>query len=170
MKEARKTEYKGVVVRSKCEAIFAACLEIAGNRWEYEPSTDDGVSWDFYVEPSGGLASSVLVQYKPSPPSHTVWREWVESERDDNKTPKVLVVGNPFNSEAIPVEDRAYAMATIVRWRRYWTFNRSWIKYHEKTVQESMRFDGADTVLEMFGVSKMTLREAMKVRFDLQRS
>jgi hypothetical protein len=53
--QARKTEYKGTVYRSKSEAMFAASLDFLGRKWVYEPRfysvTSCGLEWlpDFAV-------------------------------------------------------------------------------------------------------------------------
>lgn len=84
--EARPTEYKGTVFRSKCEAMFARWLELKGIEDGdpfgiiYEPkyfTTLDGWVPDFLVwsvlDTDIGLAQvqRVLYEYKPSKPTET---------------------------------------------------------------------------------------------------
>lgn len=84
--KARKTEYRGVVFKSKAEARLALFLEQQGDLWWYEPSslqTDDGYVPDFLVlcvnktdhEPDEEISQSNfyvdarVVEYKPAKPT-----------------------------------------------------------------------------------------------------
>lgn len=71
--KAVPTEYKGIVFRSKSEAIFCRAMELRGYPiWEYEPKrwqTKDGWTPDFWFigrnqKPKYKIAS-ILVEYKP---------------------------------------------------------------------------------------------------------
>jgi hypothetical protein len=79
--KAIPTEYKGVRFRSKSEAIFARCLDLAGvEDWQYEPNIS-GLAWpywklpqhpwDFCVTTKKGFSNShlIFVEYKPAFPS-----------------------------------------------------------------------------------------------------
>jgi hypothetical protein len=70
--------------RSKSEAIFARCLDLAKCNWIYEPTKDqighrsdihtflECHEWDFYVRSDNWpYAKYFLVEYKPSPPTFT---------------------------------------------------------------------------------------------------
>ncbi|HET7237617.1 MAG TPA: hypothetical protein VFI76_01230 [Terrimicrobiaceae bacterium] len=83
-----ETEYSGVVFRSKTEAIFARCLDLAGAPWTYEPLfmtcsgchdepreyvPDFYVSWPRLWRPHSDdiLCSSGIIEIKPSRPTET---------------------------------------------------------------------------------------------------
>ena len=84
-----KTEYKGTVYRSKTEAIFARCLDLAGLEYQYEPSCDGAVYFnendpepdynngipytpDFIVSVGQfPYDRNLLIEVKPSVPSET---------------------------------------------------------------------------------------------------
>lgn len=66
------TEYAGVRFRSKSEAVFARCLDLAGWNWTYEPSGTSHLcehAWDFAVWQRGKQSS--YIEYKPSEPTRT---------------------------------------------------------------------------------------------------
>lgn len=82
--EARSTGYKGILFRSKSEAIFARCMDLYSEShptdklyWEYEPQVEcAGVSkglFDFYISivTSGkfSTAQAFYFEYKPSEPT-----------------------------------------------------------------------------------------------------
>jgi len=92
------TEYKGVRFRSKSEAVFARCLDLAGWDWDYEPGVYESNPvmsihpWDFLIsrdEYWGESTSSVqmLIEYKPSRPSNQYVRNTRQGARDflDNR-------------------------------------------------------------------------------------
>lgn len=67
----RPTLYKGIRMRSRLEADFAAALDKQGAYWEYEPECFAGPTgqWlpDFRVRhPGGASAPSMLVEVKPA--------------------------------------------------------------------------------------------------------
>lgn len=91
-----ETEYSGVVFRSKTEAIFARCLDLANAPWTYEPlfmtcsgCHDEPREYvpDFYVSwprlwrpsPEDVLCSSGIIEVKPSRPTET----WMKRALDD---------------------------------------------------------------------------------------
>lgn len=100
---ARQTEYKGVVYKSKCEAMFARYLELYmeadfsqirlsrrgwyGCGFSYEPSkltvgdyTPDFFWWE--ARPSDTSLPelhAVAVEYKPSVPTRTYIKEWASN-------------------------------------------------------------------------------------------
>jgi hypothetical protein len=95
---ARKTEYKGVVYRSKCEAMFAKWLELhlktrgaIGSGFVYEPVgmialagwTPDFVAFEI-SNPSEHTLSGLpclaytIIEYKPSRPTQTYVIEFAE--------------------------------------------------------------------------------------------
>lgn len=58
-----KTEYAGVVFRSRLEATWAAFFDLMGWKWDYEPIDLDGWSPDFILRGSDGM--EVFVEVKP---------------------------------------------------------------------------------------------------------
>jgi hypothetical protein len=68
---ARATTYKGVRMRSRLEADYAAYLDAQGKRWEYEPEcfASENGQWlpDFAVEIAGGPCVR-LTEVKPAGP------------------------------------------------------------------------------------------------------
>jgi hypothetical protein len=69
-KPARPTEYKGVVYRSKSEAMFAASLDYQHKKWLYEPSfceLKDGWRPDFVLPiQDGNRFFFQAIEYKPA--------------------------------------------------------------------------------------------------------
>lgn len=90
--QARPTEYKGIVFRSKSEAILARCLDLVGDRcsthhidWCYEPMYDwdrneSSVEFDFFVVISKKSnlfdRQCILVEYKPRKPTQTYIKQF----------------------------------------------------------------------------------------------
>jgi hypothetical protein len=77
-----ETEYSGVVFRSKTEAVFARCLDLARVPWKYEPAfmtqTGEQKEWvpDFCVmwprewrAMTDGEIAATLLEIKPSKPT-----------------------------------------------------------------------------------------------------
>lgn len=111
--EARPTEYRGVRMRSKSEAIFARALELDGWIWEYEPPGYDVNGWvpDFRIvrwlqkgaETGTPIVLSALIEYKPMPVTSS-YREELRERFDNlrNRTIReffILAVANPFDQE-----------------------------------------------------------------------
>lgn len=70
-KNGRATLYKGILMRSRLEADYAATLDRDGKSWEYEPVcfAADGVQWlpDFRITwPGEERKSPCYVEVKPS--------------------------------------------------------------------------------------------------------
>ncbi len=124
--EASPTEYRGVVYRSKSEAMFARYLELEGEREGdpfgiiYEPeyfTTGDGWTPDFlrwrviHLDNKPGVLNT-LYEYKPSRPTATYINKFVERTREiQNRFSNdghcdllfLLFFGSVYN------EDRGYA-------------------------------------------------------------
>ena len=71
--KAKPTEYKGIVYRSKCEAILARAIDLQGHEFIYEPERliilDGMKEWcpDFSVMVlDGGFWDELIVEYKPA--------------------------------------------------------------------------------------------------------
>lgn len=75
MRQATRTEYKGVTYRSKTEAIFARCLDLAGFNQEYEPDCLRlGLSYqpDFLAgKNTFPHARNAIIEVKPSMPTRS---------------------------------------------------------------------------------------------------
>jgi hypothetical protein len=65
--KARPTMYKGIQMRSRLEADYAAALDAKGAAWEYEPTcfASDSGQWlpDFRIDEPGGVT---YVELKPA--------------------------------------------------------------------------------------------------------
>lgn len=120
--EARPTEYKGVVFKSKSEAIFARGLDLIETSngfgdtlrvmWHYEPvflKTNDGYIPDFYLVVhditrhfDDGRIKEYIIEYKPKLPNNTyisVLEKRAESLIvKNNKAIFILIHGSPFIS------------------------------------------------------------------------
>lgn len=77
-KSARPTEYKGVVYRSKSEAMYAASIHSRGHKWIYEPRFLDLDGWrpDFAIPVHNGNEFGFeVIEYKPYRPTETYLTE-----------------------------------------------------------------------------------------------
>lgn len=95
----RPTEYKGVRLRSKSEAILARCFDLAGIFWDYEPSNNTGHSWDFFTSgPWGGEPTDCFIEYKPCRPTAT-YVESLMAETASSKIERRVMWGSYWNPE-----------------------------------------------------------------------
>ena len=103
---AQLTEYRGVVFRSKSEAILARTFDLSGLTWSYEPERFSVKNWtpDFWMLRSraslihGGI--EFVLEYKPVMPTPTYLHGLAErfhllEDRHPNLL-TFLLVGNPF--------------------------------------------------------------------------
>jgi len=108
---ARPTEYRGVVFKSRTEAIFARMLDLEKFVWEYEPPhlrTKDGWCPDFWaVKQITSLRKpkimSLLIELKPAPPTETYKYELLKrfvslGDQLSGHNP-LIVCANPFDLE-----------------------------------------------------------------------
>lgn len=115
--KAIPTEYKGVVFRSKCEALFARNLDLSGGwLWEYEPfefRSKDGWQPDFRLAAlvptrvMGGWSipqgiADALLEYKPSDVTdtyldHAATRAFDIASKNQIPFSFFIVCGSPFN-------------------------------------------------------------------------
>ena len=111
----KQTEYCGVRFRSKSEAVFARCLDMAGHRWQYEPGVAAGHSWDFLIDRGRSQDAYdklyeerfVFIEYKPSEPTEPYVQSLIEGMRHC-PVESYLVYGNPWNPVAFPAKYDAY--------------------------------------------------------------
>jgi hypothetical protein len=112
----RPTEYAGVRFRSKSEAVFARCLDLAGHKWQYEPGLIAGHQWDFLIDRkySHGRFHSeksrdrfVFIEYKPSEPTMAYVDSIIERMR---RCPveSLLVWGSPWKPGGFPSKGDCY--------------------------------------------------------------
>lgn len=70
-----RTEYRGIVFRSKSEAIFARALDLSGSSvWAYETDFPYEIETDFFIM---GRHLSGSFEYKPSCPTETYVENWM---------------------------------------------------------------------------------------------
>src|SRR3990170_3614102 len=88
-----QTEYRGVVFRSKSEAILARAFDLCGLSWVYEPpELTQGDLWrpDFWIVSTStdrpGF-KNLVVEYKPRQPTQAVFDRLY-----DERFPEVLKV------------------------------------------------------------------------------
>jgi len=108
----RKTEYKGVVFKSKSEAIVARSMDLVGLLWEYEPyqtKCNDGYICDFWVIVPASVVNdgrpsnwfqNVFIEYKPSIPTNTYLNEIYDRFKTLGlkRNPTIWILyGNPFD-------------------------------------------------------------------------
>jgi hypothetical protein len=72
--KARPTLYKGIQMRSRLEADYAALLDGEGSTWDYEPTcfAADGIQWlpDFRVTVAHGEPRLRYIEVKPAEMLH----------------------------------------------------------------------------------------------------
>ncbi len=138
----RPTEYRKVLFRSKCEAVFARLLDLNGFGWIYEPDFIKVGRWvpDFWI--SIQLAKpywlSMVLEYKPQEVTQT-YRDELTS-RFDKLRPKMagtvfgLLIGNAYDL-SIP---RTAEYHFNGEWRTAGVLGGVWNKFDEA---KSFRFD-----------------------------
>lgn len=83
------TSYKGVVMRSRTEARWAAYFDMVGWKWEYEPADLSGYIPDFFIESNG---SRLLVEVKPDQEQLDIAKAKIEDSGWDEEA-VILVSG-----------------------------------------------------------------------------
>lgn len=182
MREAIKTEYKGVVYRSKSEAIFARMLDIhtsrltaCFNRWFSEDEIDpvqlkqpmNNHKWDFMTIQSatGYFGSNIqicLVELKPKRPTE----QYIKNLREKTGCCRLcfkryIIAGSPFKLQYCEHKhlcDGFYYESLCLDDRVG-----NWKRHHNCY--------NVNDDLSMFGpvaFSSEVVEEAMKYRFDLQ--
>jgi hypothetical protein len=93
--KAKKTEYKGVVFRSRSEAKFARLLEkLWGYTWSYQP-LDGDPNPDFLVQNNRGRM--VYIEYKPRIPTKTYARQLFE-DWGNNENELCIIAGSFYEN------------------------------------------------------------------------
>jgi hypothetical protein len=152
----RRTEYQGVIFRSKSEALFARLLELNGYEWMYEPkdffALEDGWVPDFWAHqydhtPSGTVFLSTLIEYKPGDVTETYKEEllvrflefWPDGMRG---IMPALICGTPFDKSRPRL---MYRMTWIggIRWVRMERAEAWFFKNWDKAMET--RFDLKDS-------------------------
>jgi hypothetical protein len=107
----RPTEYAGVRFRSKSEAVFARCLDLAGHVWEYEPGSIAGHQWDFLIDRKNNCGKHrerfVFLEYKPSEPTMAYVNSLIDNMRHC-PVESLLVWGNPWSPGGFPNKNDCY--------------------------------------------------------------
>jgi len=175
----RVTEYKGVRFRSKSEAVFARCLDLAGADWMYEPfdGRDDPPGehkWDFLVfmeladlpyvrcgehwfrvdRPSYTTVEPWFIELKPRLPSATYFDVLAKSLQHWNG---VSVNANFGVINGSPWNDEPYELHPLVT-------NGRLVKVYPEfdcTYQNTVTHQSAMNDLSSYA------RRAMEYRFDL---
>lgn len=104
--QAVNTEYKGVIFKSKSEAIIARAMDLLDLCWTYEPEVlrcKDGYVPDFIVK---GTMVNAVVEYKPAPVTQTYRDSLFERfERfHEFGLSTILIIGSPFDALRITME------------------------------------------------------------------
>lgn len=171
IRQARKTEYKGVVFDSKSEAIFARLLDLHGVPWEgRHPIRHDFHDWDFLVwtyavrcvvlgDPlqngqrenatacwHGEHIEPTLIELKPSRPTVTYLNNLVR-QHSGQPIRKVVVWGSPFEESEDGIIYRAIPIFPLGEW---------------SLEDDSLLKD------EIAGMDEIHLNDALSYRFDLQ--
>jgi len=84
IKTARPTEFKGVVYRSKSEAMFAASISYLGYKWIYEPRFFEIDGWrpDFAIPVHNGNEFGFeVIEFKPYRATETYMEELADRFR-----------------------------------------------------------------------------------------
>jgi len=158
IKSPIKTEYKGVVYRSKSEAMFARWIELSRKdcRFIYEPKLGvDGWRPDFLLngpcwlcDERGGTVfiNCEVIEYKPAFPTKSYlesWfskaKEWFEKYSNKNgifyfSLSASVYYGSPFS------DLRRGCFYLGKDWREVWHDNHDWLSYYLNAVK-STRFD-----------------------------
>jgi hypothetical protein len=160
--EARKTEYKGVQFRSKCEAMFALWLDLKyqefGTEWEYEPTWASVGKYvpDFvmrrlkethFISNLGLYRNELLFfEYKPARPTGTYLDEVCKKLKTSAETAAKLstetrlIVGAAVFFGSVYTDDRGVYYVTSSGGYTSDRSNFDWIGENESNLT-SYRFD-----------------------------
>lgn len=161
----RPTEYKGIVYRSKSEAMFAAWLEtyIENGHLDgmtYEPECfrvgdwiPDFATWKVFFDDESPRISFRIIEYKPSCPTECYIGEF---ERN------AYTVGRRFNSGTMS------AMSFMIQYGSMWSDDRGWVEFQKTAEDDFGEFDLVrnDVVSDWIGGLD---RDLLNIRFDLKK-
>lgn len=188
--EAIPTEYKKIVFDSKSEAIFARCLDLAGQKWQYHPGKILGHNWDFLIFPSvreqklewlilgdryisaegvdtNAVTPPFLIEYKPKQPTSTYVQRLMRGLQA-KPCNSFLVWGSPYNG----VNEQTGT--TYVPFPLFASFSDS--GFLDRCSQAPAQYvrDGFigkfHTQSGILGISELHVQEARRYRFDLEDS
>ncbi len=173
------TEFLGTKMRSKSEAIFAACLHFAGWITHYEPRVfeiSDFHLFDFWAyRPYCVWTRNVFIEYKPAMPTMSYVNNLIEkirpyAERHVNNRIRLdsfLVWGSPFCNDW---DFNHIEYSPFVCYPLFTTIGRfGWGEY-DPTFEcgEDHPFSFRHKQTEILGIQTHHIEKAMSYRFDLQ--
>lgn len=172
------TEYRGIKMRSKSEAIFAACLDFAGWAFEYEPTPTVPHRWDFLAlrEDSRRV---VLIEYKPRQPTMTYVDNLINKVREpaeQHASRRVASGRDPYESYVVwgsPLSDQGYNFIEDSPFVCYPIFTRigkyGWGDFIPMADHgEEAPFSHRHPQTEILGITDEHIEQAMAYRFDLK--
>ncbi len=175
------TEFLGTKMRSKSEAIFAACLHFAGWKTEYEPRwrrISDFHLFDFLAHrPYCAWTRDVYIEYKPAMPTMSYVRNLIEKIRPFAKRCEYyncrswldcfLVWGSPFCNDW---DFNHIEYSPFVCYPLFTSLGRHGWGEYDPTLDggEDHPFSFRHKQTEIFGIQTYHIEKAMSYRFDLQ--
>lgn len=183
-----RCEYRGVVFRSKSEAVFARAMDLnghTGGRWMYEPCCHSH-PWDFEVavpfQDSCSLCGHdvvsfrrVLIEYKPSEPTRTYIAELTEKVRPSvekccrknggHVLDSYIVWGNPWTG---PVRQGLCSYICYPIFSDY-DPEYGWGDFIQQCDNgESFPFSCRHDIRDVLGIDETMAQKARQFRFDLK--
>jgi hypothetical protein len=178
IQQAIPTEYAGVKYASKSEAIFARCLDLAGQQhepqynycrhaWDFRvikpkkwvQSWADGV-WSAAAAWPEEWADSLLIEYKPSTPTWT-YIDNLMAKMKTAPTESIIVWGSPYQS-------LRYVFNVRPLYSRFWKYG--WGDYWDFRDDDNPDPDpaaGEYDLANMLGVTDEIANIAKQYRYDL---
>jgi len=184
------TEYKGVVFRSKSEAVFARAIDIVNEWWDGRPKAPGTVlrptrfswmyepkahshDWDFEIVDRHCQycgARILLIEYKPSMPTMTYVNNLIakvreSAERYQGRTPidSYIVWGSPWNPPQTGWGTVYVCYPVFSRWGKFGWGDFEPMADHGANEPWSYRHD----LTQILGIDDEIAREATQYRFDL---
>lgn len=102
---AKPAEYRGIVFRSKTEAIIARSFDLSeACVWEYEPPNIFGGTkiWDFWIVLVGVKRPkifSLALECKPAEPTETYRQSIIKEPMDLYNCDRALLIANPYEPD-----------------------------------------------------------------------
>jgi len=172
------TEFRGTKMRSKSEAIFAACLHFAGWETLYEPrlhEISDFHVFDFWARrPYCAWTRDVYIEYKPAMPTMSYVNNLIEKIRpfaerfnsDRSRLDCFLVWGSPFCND---LDFNFIEPSTFVCYPLFTSIGRfGWGDFDPVGDGCGDKpFSSRHMQTEILGIEKHHIQKAMSYRFDL---